>query len=96
MITEDRACFSGVHMRDSLDSCIGCGCLSLKRCVISNPAVAVGGGVGTRWVVGGGRWPVGGGRWPVAGGRWVVAGGRWLVGGGRHRTQLRDTPGGRR
>lgn len=25
-------------LRDSLDSCIGCGCLSLKRCGISNPA----------------------------------------------------------
>ncbi|OSC41983.1 redox-sensitive transcriptional activator SoxR [Mycobacterium decipiens] len=24
-------------LRDSLDSCIGCGCLSLKRCAISNP-----------------------------------------------------------
>jgi MerR family transcriptional regulator, redox-sensitive transcriptional activator SoxR len=27
-----------VALRDSLDSCIGCGCLSLKRCAISNPA----------------------------------------------------------
>ncbi len=25
-------------LRDNLDSCIGCGCLSLKRCAISNPA----------------------------------------------------------
>lgn len=25
-------------LRDSLESCIGCGCLSLKRCAISNPA----------------------------------------------------------
>jgi MerR family transcriptional regulator, redox-sensitive transcriptional activator SoxR len=34
-----------VALRDSLDSCIGCGCLSLKRCAISNPAdtAAVGG-----------------------------------------------------
>jgi MerR family redox-sensitive transcriptional activator SoxR len=24
-------------LRDNLDSCIGCGCLSLKRCTISNP-----------------------------------------------------------
>jgi MerR family redox-sensitive transcriptional activator SoxR len=24
-------------LRDGLDSCIGCGCLSLKRCGISNP-----------------------------------------------------------
>jgi MerR family transcriptional regulator, redox-sensitive transcriptional activator SoxR len=26
-----------VALRDRLDSCIGCGCLSLKRCRISNP-----------------------------------------------------------
>jgi MerR family redox-sensitive transcriptional activator SoxR len=26
-----------VALRDGLDSCIGCGCLSLKRCAISNP-----------------------------------------------------------
>lgn len=26
-----------VALRDGLDSCIGCGCLSLKRCRISNP-----------------------------------------------------------
>jgi MerR family redox-sensitive transcriptional activator SoxR len=25
------------RLRDGLDSCIGCGCLSLKRCSISNP-----------------------------------------------------------
>lgn len=32
-------------LRDSLDSCIGCGCLSLKRCAMSNPSdsAAVGG-----------------------------------------------------
>lgn len=24
-------------LRDNLDSCIGCGCLSLRRCAISNP-----------------------------------------------------------
>ncbi|HVB41652.1 MAG TPA: redox-sensitive transcriptional activator SoxR [Streptosporangiaceae bacterium] len=27
-----------VALRDGLDSCIGCGCLSLSRCAISNPA----------------------------------------------------------
>ena len=27
-----------VALRDGLDSCIGCGCLSLERCRISNPA----------------------------------------------------------
>ncbi len=26
------------RLRDGLDSCIGCGCLSLKKCVMSNPA----------------------------------------------------------
>jgi MerR family transcriptional regulator, redox-sensitive transcriptional activator SoxR len=32
-------------LRDGLDSCIGCGCLSLKRCAISNPGdVAAGPG----------------------------------------------------
>jgi MerR family transcriptional regulator, redox-sensitive transcriptional activator SoxR len=27
-----------VALRDGLDSCIGCGCLSLDKCTISNPA----------------------------------------------------------
>jgi MerR family redox-sensitive transcriptional activator SoxR len=25
------------RLRDTLDSCIGCGCLSLRRCSLSNP-----------------------------------------------------------
>ena len=29
-------------LRDGLDSCIGCGCLSLKSCAISNPEDAAG------------------------------------------------------
>jgi MerR family redox-sensitive transcriptional activator SoxR len=29
-----------IALRDGLDSCIGCGCLSLDRCTISNPADA--------------------------------------------------------
>jgi MerR family transcriptional regulator, redox-sensitive transcriptional activator SoxR len=36
-----------IALRDNLDSCIGCGCLSLKRCAISNPgdsAAAAGAG----------------------------------------------------
>jgi MerR family redox-sensitive transcriptional activator SoxR len=34
-------------LRDDLDSCIGCGCLSLQRCAFSNPAdVARSGGPG--------------------------------------------------
>ena len=31
-----------VALRDGLDSCIGCGCLSLDRCAISNPGDAAG------------------------------------------------------
>lgn len=35
------------RLRDGLDSCIGCGCLSLQRCRLSNPDdVAAGGGPG--------------------------------------------------
>ena len=30
-----------VALRDGLDSCIGCGCLSLERCAIANPADTV-------------------------------------------------------
>ncbi|HEV7193521.1 MAG TPA: redox-sensitive transcriptional activator SoxR [Jatrophihabitantaceae bacterium] len=38
-------------LRDGLDSCIGCGCLSLKRCAISNPAdLAAGAGVGAAYL----------------------------------------------
>jgi MerR family redox-sensitive transcriptional activator SoxR len=29
-----------IALRDGLDSCIGCGCLSLQRCAISNPGDA--------------------------------------------------------
>jgi len=31
-------------LRDGLDSCIGCGCLSLRRCAFSNPDDVVAGG----------------------------------------------------
>jgi MerR family redox-sensitive transcriptional activator SoxR len=31
-----------VALRDGLDSCIGCGCLSLRRCAISNPGDVAG------------------------------------------------------
>jgi MerR family redox-sensitive transcriptional activator SoxR len=38
-------------LRDGLSSCIGCGCLSLERCALSNPAdVAAGDGPGARWL----------------------------------------------
>ena len=38
-------------LRDGLSSCIGCGCLSLDKCALSNPAdVAAGEGPGARWL----------------------------------------------
>lgn len=40
--------------RDRLDGCIGCGCLSLKKCALYNPGdVAAAQGVGPRFVMGG-------------------------------------------
>ena len=39
------------QLRDGLSSCIGCGCLSLDRCALSNPGdVAAGAGPGARWL----------------------------------------------
>ncbi len=41
------------RLRDRLDSCIGCGCLSLGDCALSNPAdVAARLGPGARWLAG--------------------------------------------
>ena len=41
------------RLRDGLDSCIGCGCLSLKRCAISNPGdVAATSGPGAAYLPG--------------------------------------------
>ena len=41
------------NMRDSLDSCIGCGCLSLKSCALYNPAdKASKRGTGPRYLMG--------------------------------------------
>ena len=38
-------------LRDGLDSCIGCGCLSLQRCAVSNPAdIAAHDGAGARYL----------------------------------------------
>ena len=38
-------------LRDGLTSCIGCGCLSLRRCALSNPRdVAAGDGPGARYL----------------------------------------------
>jgi MerR family transcriptional regulator, redox-sensitive transcriptional activator SoxR len=42
-----------IALRDTLDSCIGCGCLSLKRCAISNPSdSAAGAGPGAVYLPG--------------------------------------------
>jgi MerR family redox-sensitive transcriptional activator SoxR len=39
------------QLRDGLDSCIGCGCLSLGRCALSNPGDVAGAyGAGARWL----------------------------------------------
>lgn len=40
-----------VALRDGLTSCIGCGCLSLRRCALSNPRdIAAGDGPGARYL----------------------------------------------
>jgi len=40
-------------MRDRLDGCIGCGCLSLDRCALYNPGDrAARGGAGPRFLLG--------------------------------------------
>lgn len=42
------------RLRDRLDSCIGCGCLSLKTCRLSNPEDWVAArGPGARWLLDG-------------------------------------------
>lgn len=41
------------RLRDQLDSCIGCGCLSLKRCALYNPADGAAAlGPGPRYLMG--------------------------------------------
>jgi MerR family redox-sensitive transcriptional activator SoxR len=38
-------------LRDGLEECIGCGCLSLQRCAVSNPAdVSAGNGPGAAYL----------------------------------------------
>jgi MerR family transcriptional regulator, redox-sensitive transcriptional activator SoxR len=40
-----------VALRDGLTTCIGCGCLSLRRCALSNPGdVAARAGAGARYL----------------------------------------------
>lgn len=49
----DRRIDSLVKLRDSLSSCIGCGCLSLKTCSLYNPNdAAQAGGTGPRYLLG--------------------------------------------
>ena len=48
----DRRIEEMQRLRDRLDSCIGCGCLSLKTCALSNPNdVAAADGPGARWLI---------------------------------------------
>jgi MerR family redox-sensitive transcriptional activator SoxR len=48
----DRRIEEMQRLRDRLDSCIGCGCLSLKTCALSNPLdVAAAEGPGARWLI---------------------------------------------
>lgn len=47
----DRKIAQLEQMREALDGCIGCGCLSLKRCALYNPQDQAGkGGAGPRYV----------------------------------------------
>ncbi|HEY8544547.1 MAG TPA: redox-sensitive transcriptional activator SoxR [Acidimicrobiales bacterium] len=47
-------------LRDQLDSCIGCGCLSLERCRLSNPSDRAGKlGAGPRYLLGDAPEPAG-------------------------------------
>jgi MerR family redox-sensitive transcriptional activator SoxR len=48
----DRRIAELERVRDRLDSCIGCGCLSLRACQLSNPHdVAAAEGPGPRWLL---------------------------------------------
>jgi MerR family redox-sensitive transcriptional activator SoxR len=49
----DRRIAELERLRDRLDSCIGCGCLSLRVCQLSNPDdVAASLGSGPQWLLG--------------------------------------------
>ena len=49
----DRRIETLERLRDSLDSCIGCGCLSLQRCSLYNPGdAAAAKGAGPRYLLG--------------------------------------------
>ena len=48
----DRRIAELERVRDRLDACIGCGCLSLKACRLSNPGdIAATAGPGPRWLL---------------------------------------------
>ncbi len=48
----DRRIAELERVRDRLDTCIGCGCLSLRVCHLANPHdVAAGEGPGPRWLL---------------------------------------------
>ncbi len=48
----DRRIAELERVRDKLDTCIGCGCLSLRVCHLANPNdVAAGEGQGPRWLL---------------------------------------------
>ncbi len=50
----DRRIAELERVRDRLDACIGCGCLSLKVCQLANPGdIAAAGGPGPRWLLDG-------------------------------------------
>ena len=55
----DRRITTLTRLRDNLDGCIGCGCLSLKSCRIYNPGDRAGkAGTGARYVIGARQeWP---------------------------------------
>src|SRR3954462_8427478 len=47
----DEQISARTQLRDGLSSCIGCGCLSLERCALSNPGDVAGrDGTGARWL----------------------------------------------
>ena len=55
----DRRLTTLTRLRDNLDGCIGCGCLSLKSCKLYNPGDRAGkAGTGPRYVIGARQeWP---------------------------------------
>jgi MerR family redox-sensitive transcriptional activator SoxR len=47
----DDQIYALTRLRDGLDSCIGCGCLSLRKCAIQNPSdIAAAAGAGAAYL----------------------------------------------